>query len=373
MAEDVTKVCVVLPTSNHLHRQILEGVVNYAASHGPWQMFLITEDNGINSLHRARIWGANAAIAVGSHGKWTREVLSWKVPSVIFNSTSSRPPKHAVFLKRDQERVGKTAAEYFLDRHYSSFAFIGAATGGDWSDRRRQGFCKRLARAGYEAQCAEFTAGQEAMRKFLTSLPRETAIFAAHDRSAQMILGLCLDLGLAVPEHFAVLGVDDDRIICEAMTPSLSSISLDGVNSGEYAARLLSRLLSRRKVHSVLKLDLPRVITRQSTDTNAIADPVLSRTLARIMEDYSNHIRISDIAEELGYSTRTLEMKARHAFGCTLKDKIIRMRLNEAVRLLSNSKLPIQDVATHCGFCSASYLGVKLKEAFGYSPSVFRP
>ena len=221
-------------------------------------------------------------------------------------------------------------------------------------------------------QTATFADGLPAMRRFLRRLPNGTALFAVHDRIAQRVLGLCLELGITVPERLSVLGVADDCVLCEAMTPSLSSISLDGVNTGRLAGKILNDLLLRRRVEPVLKLDFPRVITRGSTDTNAIADTVLARTMTRFTEDLSRSLKVEEVAAELGYSKRTLETKAKHVFGCTLKEKIMRIRLNEAVRLLSNSTLSVQEVAERCGFCSASHLGVHLRAAFGHPPSVFR-
>ena len=368
----LAKVCVVLPTSNHLHRQMLEGVVDYAKGCGPWQLFLVTDDDGGLGLRQARAWGATGVIAIGRKDAWAREIFRWKVPAVLFNCALRNQPPRTVYLQRDQERVGQTAAEYFLDRNYTSFAFIGSTEHEDWNEARLDGFRRRLAQENRKVRIGRFADGIPAMRRFLLSLSNGTALFAAHDRVAQRILGLCLELGITVPERLAVLGVADDRIVCEAMTPPLSSISLDGVNTGRLAAQLLDELLHGEKVDRVLKLDYPRVVTRQSTDTNVIGDIVISRTLAKITADLSHPVKLKELAAELGYSTRTLEMKAQQVFGCTLREKVNRIRLNEAVRMLSNTSLPIQEVAERCGFCGASHLGLKMKKAFGYAPSVFR-
>ena len=390
----IKKICVALPTSNHLHRQILEGIVNYSRENGPWQLFLVTDDDGGVGLAQARSWGPTGVIAIGRNDTWAREIFSWRVPAVLFNCSLRNRPSRTVYLQRDQERIGKSAAEYFLERHYSSFAFVGASEPADWSDSREAGFVKRLKRAhcrpaifasrastsGQRTSCPLQSPGQRAsrplqlsaLRRFLQALPNGTALFAAHDKSAQRVLGLCLEMGITVPERLAVLGVDDDRIVCEAMTPPLSSISLDGVNSGHLAAQLIDELMAGRKVDPVLKLDFPRIVTRQSTDTNVISDTIVSKTIARITADLAHPVRLNRIAAELGCSVRTLELKAHRVFGCTLKEKVNRIRLNEAVRLLSNSKLTIAEVAERCGFCGASHLGVHMRAAFGYPPSTFR-
>ena len=375
------KICVALPTSKHLHRQMIEGIVDAARTRGPWQLFLATEDDSGIGLRQARNWGAEGVIAFGGNESWTREIFRWKVPAVLFNCDLPGRPPRTVYLQRDQENVGRTAADYFLERGYRSFAFIGAAVRENWSDRRGAGFARRLRAAHFEPkvyrqatarEAGDFALEEPRLRRFLESLPNGTAIFVAHDPRALLVLGLCLEMGFTVPERFAILGVDDDRVICETMTPPLSSIALDGVNSGRLAAQLLNELLEGVRVDPVLKLDFPRVVTRQSTDTAAIDDTVMARTLAKITADLSAPPKFNAIAEELGYSARTLELKARKVFGCTLREKVNRIRLNAAVRLLSNSTLSVQDVAERCGFCSASHLGVHMKTAFGYSPGTFR-
>lgn len=360
---------------------MIEGIVDFARGRDPWQLFLITEDDCGIGLKQARHWGADGVISTSQNDAWMREIFDWKVPAVLFNCDLPRQPERTVYLQRDQRNIGRTAAEYFLDRNYESFAFIGTARPNDWNDLRLDGFAKRLRKSRKRLVVYPSATPEEAndfgleaprLREFLRTLPNCTAVFVSNDARARLVLGLCLELGFTVPERLSVLGVDDDRVLCEAMTPPLSSISLDGVNSGRLAARLLSELLEGVPVDPVLKLDFPRVVTRQSTDSTAIGDTVMARTIARITADLSKPIRLNVIAEELGYSARTLQIKAHKVFGCTLKEKVNRIRLNEAVRLLSNSDLSVQEVAERCGFCGASHLGVKMKAAFGYPPSVFR-
>ena len=351
---------------------MIEGIVDYARERGSWQLFLVTEDDPRNGLRQARIWGATGVIALDHGDACVREALKLGVPAVVFNGRFGKPPPRTVCLRRDQENVGRTAAEYFLERGYRDFAFIGPAETCEWSDRRRKGFTVRLRQAKRTVAAFSLGSGMATLRRFLRSLPDGTAVFAANDPVAQRVLGLCLELGLTVPERLAVLGVDDDRVICEALTPQLSSIALDGVSSGRQAAQILERLMSGKRVYPILKLDFPRVVTRQSTDTNRVTDTILSRVLARITDDLSKPPRLNAIAAELGCSARTLELKAQKVFGCPLKTKVDRLRLNEAVRLLTNSDLSVQEVAERCGFCGASHLGRKMRAVFGYPPSVFR-
>ena len=210
------------------------------------------------------------------------------------------------------------------------------------------------------------------MKKWLAALPAQTAVFCARDRRAQQVLGVCLDAGIAVPQTLAVLGSDDDALLCEATTPSLSSISLDGKHTGMMCARILNELMHGKKHHPFVDLAYPRVVSRLSTDTTAIKDSILAKALQEINENISQPVSIGELAKNLGFSKRTLEMKALKILGCTFRDEVNRIRLNEAVRLLSNTDLSVQEIALKCGFCCASHLGTRMKQAFGYPPSTFR-
>lgn len=382
------KILVILPTSNFLHRQILEGILGYARENGPWQFHLVTGDDFEQGVQATERWGANGIIALVREYSQVKQLLVRKLPTVLLNppvpSGGRRkvvPQKRTVFVNRNQEGVGKTAAEYFLDRGYKSFAFIGSAKPAVWSTRRLDGYKSRIEQSGgtlavykqpNEDEQHDFVKDAKRMKKWLAALPAQTAVFCARDRRAQQVLGVCLDAGIAVPQTLAVLGSDDDALLCEATTPSLSSISLDGKHTGMMCARILNELMHGKKHHPFVDLAYPRVVSRLSTDTTAIKDSILAKALQEINENISQPVSIGELAKNLGFSKRTLEMKALKILGCTFRDEVNRIRLNEAVRLLSNTDLSVQEIALKCGFCCASHLGTRMKQAFGYPPSTFR-
>jgi len=243
------------------------------------------------------------------------------------------------------------------------------------------GFKTRIAQTGgtlavyaqptEEEQC-DLVKDARRMKVWLATLPARTAVFCAHDRRALQLLGVCLDAGIAVPQTLAVLGSNDDALLCEAMTPSLSSISLHGMQTGRMCARILNDLMNGKKVHPFVDLAYPCVISRQSTDASAIKDSVLAKALHEIRADLARSVSIEELAARLGFSKRTLELKALNILGCTLRDEITRIRLAEATRLLSNTDLSVQEIALKCGFCCASHLGARMKKVFGHPPSTWR-
>ena len=380
------KILVILPSDKFLHRQILEGVLAYGHERGPWQFHFETGDRYEQGLEKVSRWGCNGIIAMVRDCSQLQKMLKTRVPAVFLNPPQSgkrtdAPPKWATFVSRDQEDVGKTAAEYFIERRYREFAFVGTPRQTAWCMRRLNGFRGRLAKEGLacavfpgapETDCDDFGRESPHIAKWLKSLKPGTALYASRDRRAVQMLNLCSDLGISVPRDLAVLGTDNDEVLCESVTPSLSSISLDGRNAGMLCAKLLDMHIRGRKVEPLVDLAFPGVVTRQSTDATLVPDAFIAKALAIVRRDLSNSHTIADIAKELKVSRRTLETKANLVLGTTLKNEINRIRLNEAVRLISNTDLSIQAVAERCGFCCASHLNTRFKTAFGHSPSVFR-
>lgn len=381
------KVLVILPTDKFLHRQILEGILEYGHGNGPWQFHFETGDRYEQGLAKLRSWGCNGVIAMVRERRQMVRIMSSRTPAVFINppptpgGATPRPQALATFVNREQEDVGRSAAEYFLERGFRSFAFLGTPDPSDWCSRRLDGMKKRLAAEGLE--CSAFPGAPEGERedfdreavhlgKWLRALRPQTALYAAWDRRALQVLSLCSELDIAVPESLSVLGTDNDEVLCESSTPSLSSIALDGRNAGSLCAKLLDAHMHGRRAEPLVDLAFPRIVTRQSTDRTLVSDAYLAKALTIVRRDLSTVRTIGDIAKELRISRRSLEMKANLVLGHTLKSEINRMRLNEAVRMISNTSLPISEIAEKCGFCCASHLNSRFKAAFGHTPSVFR-
>jgi LacI family transcriptional regulator len=63
------------------------------------------------------------------------------------------------------------------------------------------------------------------------------------DNQGQHITEACRHVGIRIPEEVAVLGVDNDEMICDLSDPPLSSIALDVEKGGYDAAKLLDHMI----------------------------------------------------------------------------------------------------------------------------------
>lgn len=379
----IPHVFVTIPTANFSHRQILEGVLEYARERGPWLFHLSTGDVAVQGLRRIDKWGCTGAISLSPSIKDVRRIARLGVPAVFIHPPAGlgAPPPRCAFVVRDQRDLGRAAADYFAVRGYRSFAFVGAPRPADWSNGRRDGFAARLSALGFgstvypelsEDEAGDFAAELPRLGRWLAALPRPTALYTVKDFRGQQILSTCLDFGLAVPRDIAVLSTDDDEILCETATPALSSIALDGHNTGRVCADTLDALMSGRRAPRIVEMADARIVTRASTDALATGDAVLARAFSALRAQGAPAPKIKDVARGIGVSVRTLEEKARRHFGRPLREVLHSQRLRDGISMVENTTLPIDEIAEKCGFCGASHFSRAVRAAFGRPPGAFR-
>lgn len=286
-------------------------------------------------------------------------------------------------VKMDSRAVGVLAAEYFLERKYASFAYVAETSALSWSAERRDGFTGRLAEAGFTCTTYDGFSKREKqnwlverprMMRWLGALPKPTAIFAAMDGRARLVLDACAEAGVVVPNEIAVLGVDNDPLICETSYPSLSSIRTGGFRRGEQAAGVLAALMSGASIPETHKYVEPfAVVTRESTGHDAMRNPLLAKALVFIWAHAgSERCSVSDVVAEMGCSRRLAEMLFAERIGRTVKEEIDRVKFDRVKALLRETNLPVSEIADRCGFSCESHLSFRFAKRFGLSMTDWR-
>jgi LacI family transcriptional regulator len=211
------------------------------------------------------------------------------------------------------------------------------------------------------------------LKKWLQSLPKPVAVLACDDDRGREVLEACQDASLAVPEDVAVLGVDNDELLCEISDPPLSSIALDTQRGGYEAAAALDRLMAGQPVSNRRILVEPtRVVSRRSTDVFALQDRPIAMAVRFINDHVRHSIGVIDVMRYVGLSRRTLEVRFRKVMGRSVLEEITRSRLERARHLLLETDLPIQAVAESVGLKDANYLARVFHRETGMSPTAFR-
>ena len=283
--------------------------------------------------------------------------------------------------------AARLAAAHLLERGFRHYAFVGSF-GRVWSDRRQQSFCATIREAGFQAHVYDpprarrdrvWEREQSVLARWLGNLPRPIGVMACDDDRGREVLEACRAGGLQVPEEVAVVGVDNDELLCELADPPLSSVALSAEPGGYRVAAVLDRLMRARargnapprKPHRLLVEPL-HVVTRRSTGIVALDDLEVAAALHFLHDHAGEPIGVGDVVKHLTISRRSLEIRFRKTIGRTIHEELQRVRLVRARRLLLETDLPIPRVAEASGFASPSYFAQVFRLQFGDSPARYR-
>ncbi|HKL22995.1 MAG TPA: helix-turn-helix domain-containing protein, partial [Tichowtungia sp.] len=211
------------------------------------------------------------------------------------------------------------------------------------------------------------------MKKWLSELEKPAALFAYNDSDAAWLMTNCLEAGYRVPKDFAILGVDNNPLICEHLPVSLSSINHDHERIGYEGALLLNQIMAGKKpVNSIVTIEPAGVTLRASSDALATGDPLVRKAVSCLQEHLRERLSIPDVAAALGISRRTLEMRFENALGCSPHSKLVELRLLRAETLLTDGRKPVEEIAALCGFCHGPHLSRVFKQTYGMPPLAYR-
>lgn len=389
-------VALLVETSNGYCRGLLDGVIAYVKERGDWSVFLTEQERGAAPPKWLKVWDGDGIIARIETDAIAQQLRDISIPIVDLSAT--RHVRGIPWTSTDDQAIATVAAEHFLERGFHNLAYCGDP-GFAWSMARRDQFRELTLGAErnfFEYQSthrydADFDWGREkqAMSAWLSTLPRPVGIMACYDFQAQQVLDACRQMDIAVPEEVAVLGVDNDRLICELSEPSLSSIVQDTRGTGYEAASLLDRMMNarereqstarRKRISSNQAVTDPPLVTkplgvavRESTDTLAIEDGEITKALQYIRRHAISNIQVRDVLMQSSLSRRSLEHRFKKLIGRTPHEEIQRVRINAVKRLLSETQLSIAAIADRCGYEHGEYMTAVFRRVTGQTPSEYR-
>ena len=284
----------------------------------------------------------------------------------------------------DSRTVGVTAARELLRRDPASLAFVAPALDWDFFKTRKESFISTVEAAGRKvlvwsiSDKGDRLAERRRLAAWLRSLPKPCAVFAPNDVVAVAVFSAARLASLRMPQDVAILGVDNDELLCGSCFPSLSSVMVDFENAGRIAARLLdarmadidagrSRGPDRHETYGVLGI-ASRGSTRAARPDE---HPYLQRGLEFISRNAYRGISVADVAHAMCLSRRAAEY-AFAATGRTIHAAILDARLDRVRELLLATSGPLEAIATSCGFSSAEYANPLFKARFGATMGAFR-
>jgi LacI family transcriptional regulator len=226
----------------------------------------------------------------------------------------------------------------------------------------------------YRLRSQQWRDQQRKLVQWLERLPKPVGLFAVTDYRARQALDACRQVGLRVPQQVAVIGVDNEEVICAHVQPRLTSVARNNRQEGYQAAAMLDQLL-RRKPLPKMEESIPPlgVVVRESTETVAFQDPRLCDAIDYLNENLASPLGVQELASHVGVSRRWMEYAFREALGQSPYQYIRRRRLKLAQQLLEkDARAKIYEVARQTGFSSAKQFSMAFSQEFGSSPREYQ-
>ena len=129
----------------------------------------------------------------------------------------------------------------------------------------------------------------------------------------------------------------------------------------------------RRPARRAVALPPLSVVTRGSTGYDALRDPAVARAFAFIRaRAATGGVSVSEIARAAGCSRSYLDKRFRAKLGATVRETVLRERIERVKRLLSTTNRSMTEIAADCGFARDSHLARLFRQAVGVTMTSWR-
>ena len=373
------KVALLIETSNAYARGLLRGIHAYIKENTHWSVFMGEFSRGECHPEWLNDWKGDGIIARIENPQMAKIIQKANLPTIDVSSGRFIPS--IPWVETDDKAIAKLAFEHLRSCGFKNFAFCGVPY--NWSYWRQHHFSEILKEKNYnlfEYHFSEKNAGVkwntqlDLLSEWLKQLPKPIGIFAPYDNLGRQIIEICQLTGIYVPEEVAIIGVDNDELICDLCKPRLSSIQTDPYRIGYLSAELLNQIMTGKTLSSTeIRVKPIQVIQRKSTDIKAIHDPIISEALHYIHENaLKGTLTIDEIIKNIPTSRRVFEARFKKAIGRTPFEEILRLKINRIKELLIETDMSLLEISERAGIEHQSYMGYIFKKEMGISPSLYR-
>jgi len=377
------KVILLIEASSSYARGLLQGILEYSRLNGPWTFyrepiapFYRDQDRKFH-FDRMKKWGADGIITRQPAN--LRDLSALHLPTIATDDDQQNSTGPCIIS--DYGAIGAMAAEHLLERGFKNFAYCGF-NHMYWSVERGRSFHHHLKKSGFEVHFYEYPRSKTQQRwenesallkEWLKTLPKPVGIMACNDDRGQQVIEACKSAGFYVPEETAVVGVDNDTLLCGLSNPTLSSVSINTIRAGYEAAQLLDDLMKGAKPpHMVITARPTHIVTRQSTDTLATEDRLVMKAVHFIRQNAKKSIKVTYVAQKVGISRRSLLDRFRAVLGRTVQEEIRRVRIERICEMLLETDLPVCQIALRLDFTSIEHISRYFQQEKGISPLAYR-
>lgn len=371
------RIILLLETSRAFGRELIIGIARYSRLHGPWSFYKEPIDLK-SSIPQLTNWNPDGIIMRDS--LITKELLKLKIPTILAIH-DSKYPENLPVIKTDSPNIAKMASDHLIEKGLKNLAFLGYDNY-DWSEGRKLYFNQFNKVAGFKThnyippkknKKNNWEIEQQHVIAWIKSLPKPVGIFACNDDRGQHILEVCKMINVKVPEEVAVIGVDNDPLVCDIGDPPLTSIALNIESAGFQAAALMDYMINKKKnLKKQIMVSPTHVVQRQSTDILAVEDKDVARAIRYIKNNAKNKILVKDVVKATCLSRRTLERRFKQSLHRSIYGEIRRVRIELISKMLIETDLPISEITSFFNFTDVEHIARYFKIEKGMGLREFR-
>jgi LacI family transcriptional regulator len=383
----VPKITLLIDLSATPGRNLMRGIARYARIYGPWQLNHIARDFYDSSSRQADILKSLTEIIKNSDGIIMLEpnavdfTKNLDIPIVIASTIRDMRVSAKPTILTDSKKIGEMGANYFIQKGFKNLAFCGIRKM-LWSDHREKYFIDTAKNNRIKTFSNKLTYPQserfkdlnmDRIGQWIRKIPKPAGIMACNDACGKFIIDSCRRNSISVPDEVAVLGVDNDDILCDLTYPSLSSISLNTEKGGFDAAALLDKLMKGIVSNTqVIVIDPISVLERQSTDIIAVDDKVVADIINYIKINSKQPVQVTDLINKFHISRKSLYKKFKDNLGISVYDQIRKIKVEGISKMLVETDKSIKEIAFDFGFQNVDHIARFFCKAKGFTPTRFR-
>jgi len=286
------RVLLLIETSRASGRRIIEGISRYVIERQNWSI-LLEERHIYGTPDWLKTWRGDGIITRTADQETYQILKKKKIPKVELHGDNVHS---FIDITINESRLAELATDHLWDQGFRHFAAFGLGNAW-WIEKRYTCFTEAVAK--YKAKPFLFRTKDSVdaypsvivddrlmkrIVRWIRSLPKPVGIWGVTDLNAFNVLKACQFAGISVPSEVAVLGTDNDTLLCKALVPQLSSIDVNAHEIGYQSAILLEKRMNGQGIPTPLAIEPSHVVVRQTTDIIAIHDPHVARALGYIRE-----------------------------------------------------------------------------------------
>jgi LacI family transcriptional regulator len=376
------KVVLIIDIARASGRQFLRGIERFMHTHQSWEVYIQPPNFMSNVKHNLNKWIQPKLIdgIILRDATNMQNILKLKIPKIIFGSRREVYPGVPI-ISSDSYGISKMAADYFIGLGFRNFAYCGF-NNIPWSKGRFEAY-REIIMSKKEFNFYHFNSSSYAantiiekqdISEWLKTLPKPICILTCNDERGIYVLEACKIAHFKVPEDAAVLGIDNDDLICNLSSPPLSSIKVGFEQAGFKAADILDREMNGEKniTNITIKAEAVDIIKRQSSDIIVVNDEDVTKALIFIRENFQKSILVVDVVDAVHCSRRMLEMRFKNSINRSINDEINRYRIEYIKRNLINSNIPINKIASSLQFTDSGHFSRFFKKITTITPTEYR-